>query len=323
MGTNGQSSWLDSEAGQELEQRLATEKTLKALDHILERIETIEKAVDGLSTVMSRGPGLVSMAADVVDESYSKAAARGVDIDQRLKTALEIAEKLTAPEMVEKLDGLFKFADQLPGMVSMGADIVDEGYRNAFASGIDIDKRLKTALDLAEKLTSPVMVEKLNSLFDFVNQAPGMVSMVADIADETYKNAVQKGIDIDKRLQAALEMSEKLTAPETVEKFYGMLELADRLPGMMAMIMDTFDAEIRKAVNEGLDLDALKSVLSGVTMAVSKASEMPPARVGGPWGLYRAMKDDDRQKSLSFLMDFAKAFGIYMKHRDIGFEPLK
>lgn len=323
MGTNGQSSWLDSEAGQQLEQKLAAEKTLKALDHILDRIDTIEKAVEGLSMAMSRGPGLVSMAADVVDEGYSKAAARGVDIDQRLNAALEIAEKLTAPEMVEKLGGLFKFVDQAPGMMSMTADIVDEGYRNATSRGVDIDKRLQAALDLAERLTAPEMIQKLNGLFDLVNQAPGMVSMVADIADEAYQNAVKKGIDIDKRLQAALELSERLTAPETVEKFYGMLELADQLPGMMAMMLDTFDSEIRKAVNEGLDLDALKDFLGGLTMAISKASEMPPARVGGPIGLMRSMKDEDRQKSLSFLMDFAKAFGQYMKHRDLGFRPLK
>lgn len=323
MGTNGKAPWSETAVGQQLEERLTSEKTLKALDHILERIETIEKAVDGLSTAMSQGPGLISMAADVVDETYANASANGIDIHDRLQAALNIADKLTSPEMVEKLDGLFKFVDQAPGMISMTADIVDEQYRNATSRGVDIDKRLQVALEMAERLTAPEMVEKLNSLFDLVDQAPGMVSMVADIADETYQNAVKKGIDIDKRLQAAIEMSEKITAPETIEKFNGMLEMADQLPGMMAMMLDTFDAEIRKAVNEGLDLDAIKDFLGGLTMAISKASEMPPAKVGGPIGLMKTMKDADRQKSLSFLMDFAKAFGQYMNYRDIGFKPLK
>ena len=314
MGTNGHPTWLDSEAGQQLEQRLATEKTLKALDHILERIDTIEKAVDSLSTVVTQGPGMVSMAADMIDEGYKNATARGVDIDNRLQAAMSIAEKLTAPEMVKKLDGLLKFAEQAPGLMSMTADMVDEGYKNATARGVDIDNRLEAALSMAEKLTAPAMIEKLDNFFKFADQAPGLMSMMADMADETYKNATNRGVDIDKRIGVALELAETFTAPETVTKMNNMLTMADQLPGMIAMMMDTFDSEIQKGVAQGLDLDAIKAILGDAAMAISKASEMPPAKVGGPIGLMRAMKDPDRQKALSFLMDFAKAFGQSLKH---------
>ena len=323
MGTNGHPTWTDSEAGQQLEQRLATEKTLKALDHILARIETIEKAVDGLSTVMSQGPGMVSMAADMVDEGYKNATARGVDIDSRLKTALSMAEKLTSPEMVAKLDGLIEFANQAPGLMSMTADMVDEGYKNATARGIDIDKRLETALAMAEKLTAPAMLGKLENLISLADQTPGLVSMAIDTADEAFKSASDKGVDIDKRLKLGLELAEKFTAPKTVAKVDELLTLGNQLPGLVAMMMDVFDTEINKGVVKGLDLDAIRTILGDMTMAISKASEMPPAKVGGPIGLMRAMKDPDRQKALSFLMDFAKAFGQSLKHRDIGFKPLK
>jgi len=85
MGTNGHPTWMDSDAGKQLEQTLTQEKTLKALDHILERIETIESAVEKLSNVMRQGPGKDSMAADMADEAVSNATKKGIDIDQRLQ----------------------------------------------------------------------------------------------------------------------------------------------------------------------------------------------------------------------------------------------
>ena len=323
MGTNGHPTWMDSDAGKQLEQTLTQEKTLKALDHILERIETIESAVEKLSNVMRQGPGMVSMAADMADEAVSNASKKGIDIDQRLQSALQIAEKLTAPEMIEKLEGLFSFAHQAPGLMSITTDIADETFRNAYESGVDIDRRLKDALAIAEKLTSPEMMGKLDKLFDFVHQAPGLISIGVDIVDEQVKYAADMGVDVDKRIQSAIQMAEKFTSPDMIEQMNSMFKMMDQLPGMMAMTMDVFDAEINKAVSKGFDIDAIKQVSGDLIMAMSKASEMPPAKVGGPIGFLRAMKDKDRQKALSYFLDFAKAFGQYMQYRDVGYKPIK
>ncbi|HFA47685.1 MAG TPA: hypothetical protein ENJ95_01560, partial [Bacteroidetes bacterium] len=212
--TNGATaSWSETEAGKKVMARFSEERTLNAIDHLLARIDTLDKAVENLTTFMRQGPGLVAMKVDMVDEMYREADAKGVNIDERLKGALDIAEKLTAPEMVEKLDGLLKLADQMPGLVAMKVDMLDEAYREADAKGVNIDERLGAALNIAEKLTAPEMVEKLDGLLKLADQMPGLVAMKVDMLDEAYREADAKGVNIDERLGAALNIAEKLTAP--------------------------------------------------------------------------------------------------------------
>ncbi len=133
MNKNG--NWIDTDAGKQIQERLSNEKTLQALDHILARLETIEKAVDQLSMLMNQGPGLVAMVGDMADEAYRRADAQGISIDDRLRTSLELAEKLTAPETVQKMEQLVELSNKMPGMLSMMADIVDEGMEKANERG--------------------------------------------------------------------------------------------------------------------------------------------------------------------------------------------
>lgn len=250
--TNGSALTLpNTAAGKQVQARLSEERTLRALDHILARLDTLDGAVESLNTVMQQGPGLLAMGSDMVDEAYREADAKGVSIDERLKNALAIAEKLTAPAMVEKLDGLMETLDRLPGLVAMQADIVDEAYRSADARGVNIDERLKAGLDMAKKLTAPAMVEKLNGLIDSANQMPGIIAMAVDSIDETMRHANESGFD-----------------PK-----------------------------------------ALAETASSANHALTKAKAEPPAKVGGIFGILRVLKDPDRQKGLGFLMNFLKHFG--------------
>lgn len=136
--TNGASTvWPQTEAGRRVKARFSEDRTLEALDRLLQRIETLEMAVTNLTLLMRQGPGLVAMAGDMMDEAYRQADAKGVSIDERLGVALQLAEKLTQPEVAEKLDALLKVGDQLPGMMAMTVDMVDEGMRKAIAKGFD------------------------------------------------------------------------------------------------------------------------------------------------------------------------------------------
>ncbi len=255
MSNNGSSlPWADTPAGQQVQARLAEERTLLAMDRLLARLDTIEAAVGNLATIMHQGPGLVAMASDMVDEGYRRADAQGINIDERLKTALALAERLTAPQMVEKLNGVLTLADQAPGLAAMTADMVDEAYRRADASGISIDDRLGVALELAEKLTAPAMLEKLNGLLTLTDQLPGLAAMTLDIVDDTMRTAIQNGFD-----------------PQGLLKWAGQ-----------------------------------------AGMAMVHAQQEPPAKVGGVFGLLRALNDPDRQKALGFLMNLLKHLGKTM-----------
>jgi uncharacterized protein YjgD (DUF1641 family) len=251
MNTNGSPpTWADSPAGQQLQARLAEEKTLQALDHILARLDTVEASLSKLSDVMHQGPGMVAMAADMADEAYRQADARGVNLENRLHNALVLAEQLTAPEMVEKISQLTEFTNQVPGLVAMTGDMLDEAYRRADASGVSIDERLSTALALAEKLTAPDMVGKLNDL----------------------------------------------------------MTLADQLPGIIAMTVDTVDEGLRQARENGLEPETMVEWASQFGRAMREAQETP-AKPIGLFGMVGALRDKDRQKAMSFSLNFLKALG--------------
>ena len=194
METNGTPSWLASDAGQQLQATLSSEQTLLGLNRLLTRLDTLEKSVDRLTSMLEQGPGMVSMVTDIADESIQKASQKGVDIEKRLNNALKLAEKLTAPEMMDKLEKALSLADQLPGILSMVTDITDEAIYHASEQGIDIESRLKSALFVANKLTEPEMVEKLDGLLKLSKQAPGLAAMTVDIIDETMASSAMSNV---------------------------------------------------------------------------------------------------------------------------------
>ena len=83
MKTNGNPTWLESKAGQKLQQSLSEEKVLNGIDHLLHRIGTLETAVERLTSIMEQGPGMLSMVTDMADAEYKKAADRGANPARR------------------------------------------------------------------------------------------------------------------------------------------------------------------------------------------------------------------------------------------------
>ncbi|WP_020536564.1 DUF1641 domain-containing protein [Lewinella cohaerens] len=219
--------WEETPAGQQVKARMAEEKTLLALDKILARLDTVEEAVSGLATAMHQGPGMVAMVADMADETYRRTDANGVNIETRLKGALEIAEKLTAPAMVDKLNNLLTVTDQLPGLIAMTADMADEAYRQADNRGVSIEQRLGVALELAEKLTEPTMVNKLSGALAFANQLPGLIAMGMDTLDEGMRQARENGLEPETMIEWAAQfgsaMRETQAEPPTKVGAFGML----------------------------------------------------------------------------------------------------
>ena len=311
MNTNGNTLAIPvkTDAGKKLQATLSEDRTLEAMDRLLARMDSLDKMVADLSELIQQGPGFVAMAADMVDDAYVKADAAGVNIEERLQNALHLAEKLTAPAMMEKLDSLLKVADQAPGLMAMKVDALDDIYQSADARGVNLDERLRIALQLAERLTAPEMVEKLDAALNLADQMPGLVAMKVDMIDDAWQRADAAGVNIEERLGNALQLAEKITAPEMVEKMDMLLKLSEQLPGLIAMGADIFDEEMRKAGENGYDPKNLFAVARTANHALTKAQAEPPAKVGGLFGILRVLKDPDRQRGLGFLMNFLKHFG--------------
>ena len=164
MEANSNTSWPETAAGQQLQKRLNEDRTVRALDRILDRIETLEQAVTKLGTVMDQAPGMISMLTDTLDEQVQKAKNKGLRLEDRLTGVLQLVEKVTAPETIAKLDNLdrmMEFWEQAPGHMAMMVDVMDEEMGKALESGVDLKeigdsaRKMGLALSKANQMDTP------------------------------------------------------------------------------------------------------------------------------------------------------------------------
>lgn len=246
-------TFTSTAAVKQLQHRLNEDRTAMAIDRLLDRIDVLEKAVSNLSSIIEQGPGFLAMTTDMVDDTYSKAQANGINIEQRLSAALHLANKLTAPEMIEKLDRLIALSNQVPGLAAMSVDIVDETYHKMNSQGINLEQRLQAVLNLANQLTAPQRLEQFENLIKLADQAPGLIAMVTDILDEE----VQKANDIDvpallnlaKQLSTAVSKSQEIP-PTKVGGIFSMLRTMrdpdrQRAIGLIMNIVKAWGKEIK------------------------------------------------------------------------------
>ncbi|RMG56395.1 MAG: DUF1641 domain-containing protein [Bacteroidetes bacterium] len=286
MNTHG-SALPDTPAGKELQRRLHDEHTLEVLNRLLDRIDSLERTVTRLTELVEQGPGMVSMVTDMADEAMSHAKTNGIEVEDRLRNALILAERLTAPEMVTKLDQLLSLFNQAPGMASMVTDIVDENFRMAAARGVNVDERFRAGLELVQQLTHPDMVRKLQGLIGMAEQSSGLIAMAMDIFDESYQKALEQGLDLERLLGNATSVTKRLSA----------LLNSDEYQALMA---------------SGILSPETLSTVSGLGQALVESRQAPPRQVG-LWGLMRSLGDPDVQRAIAFLTDFARAFGQKLK----------
>jgi hypothetical protein len=189
--------------------------------------------------------------------------------------------------------------------------------------------------------------QKLESVEQVVEQAPGLVATAADVFDGLYHDASAHGINADERLKLGLLALERLTTPDNLRAISGLSAqlstlnmLAQQAPGFAAMTVDMVDELYAAIGQQGVDLEAtakqglvafrnfvtllqsneVKALLdSGMldpqTLQVMGAAanalvctQREPRRAG-PLELARALFDRNIQRTLGFALGFAERFG--------------
>lgn len=197
--------------------------------------------------------------------------------------------------------------------------------------------------DLQTKVQQPEVAAALERLLDrmdelertmtqlttAVEQAPGLVAMAGDVLDESVRTAATHGIDVHERAMASLSLLEQLTDPAVTAQLEALLALAAQAPGLVAMMGDIFDEAYNSLSNQGIDPELVvqrggqalvqlvdSGMLDPQTLAVMShlgeslvACKQAPECSLGPVGALRSMGDPDVQRTLGFLMKFAKEFG--------------
>ena len=290
-----------------LEKRLQDPDTRRKLAHLLDRLDTVERAIDTLEQLEHQVPGALQTAADVVDDELTRAADRGVVLDERAGEALQLAEKLTEPRTVEVLSALIdrldqleqvaELADQVPAAASVTVDTIDDALTRAADRGVVVDERAREGLRLLEKLTEPETAAALERILDRSDQleeltalaedAPDAIATVVDILDAEYARAAAQGYDPERTLRQA----------------FGALSRLGEL-----FRTDEFEALLDSGVLDPKALQVVGSLGSALVESQKEASRgETPKR--GFFGLLGALRDPDVQRALGFITTFAKKFG--------------
>ena len=186
---------------------------------------------------------------------------------------------------------------------------------------------------LSDRLHEPETVAALVRLIDraddiaraadtltrVAERMPRALAMVTDVVDDACRTAAASGVDVDERMRLAAHLAERLTAPRTVAALTALLDrvdlveravqMADRVPGFVAMAVDGADEVLRQSTDSGVDVAAgLTRVITGVGSALAAASTEEPPRVG-LLGMLRALRQPDIRRAIGFLLRFAAHFG--------------
>ena len=291
----------------DLQERLQDPETAQALSRLLDRLDTIERTVDALERLERQWPMALQTAADTLDDELTRAADRGVVFDERAREALTIAEKLTKPEtadtitrLIDRLDRLeeiAEWADQIPGTVATGVDVLDDALTRAADRGVVVDERVRRGLLLLERLTedeTAAALERLlgrtddiDRLAELAEQAPDLIATAVDLFDDEYARAAERGYDPEQALRRAFGALGRLGELFQSDEFQALLDSG------------VLDPEALKVVG------SLGSALVE-THAEAARDETPKQ---GLFGLLGALRDPDVQRSIGFLTSVAKKFG--------------
>ena len=198
--TEGSTTMSESQGIALLQERINEPETAERLSRLLDRLEAIENTLGRVEQAIAQGPALVSTLADIADDAADRAQESGIDLDERIRLSLALAEKLTEPSTVTAMSGLLErldkieqitaLLDDLPGFISMMVDAVDEVYAGAEAVGISIDARVRSTFALGEKLTAPATVDALDNVLD--PDAVSFVGMLGETLAECQKECLSR-----------------------------------------------------------------------------------------------------------------------------------
>lgn len=157
----------------------------KALVLILSKLESIEGRLDRIEGERGESSGLpanleatlkntLAATTDTIDDTIARLAARGVDVDARLRASLSLIEELTNEKVlaslqrivarIESLEQLTELASHASDAVATVTDVLDDEIARASANGIQVDAALRNGLTALIYLGQRVSTNELEAL---------------------------------------------------------------------------------------------------------------------------------------------------------------
>jgi uncharacterized protein YjgD (DUF1641 family) len=147
---------------------LPRDPLLSALERIEGRLARLEATIQHLDRAASQAPGTLAALTDSLDEVARRLQDRGVDVDARGRALLVLAERLTEPGTLARLEQAVGLLVQVPRLSAAMTDTLDDLLAGLQDRGVDIDERLRTTAAVAERLTSPAAQSTVQTALEHV-----------------------------------------------------------------------------------------------------------------------------------------------------------
>jgi len=147
---------------------------LEAIERRLEALERDRPGEKDISALASGAKNAAGAAVDALDEEVERLRERGVDLDARLRSAVELLERVTregtaqamgrmadALPTIEPKLGLLQHAD---AAIATATDALDEEFQRLAEQGVDADAALRNGLRAMLHLGQRISMEELESL---------------------------------------------------------------------------------------------------------------------------------------------------------------
>ncbi len=255
--------------------------TLEALHRLLDRAEVVAFAAEAVDGVVRRGDTIADSLGDSVKD-FRKLAATA-----------------------EPLLGL---AEQLPQLARTGEKVAQisqsEGVQNLLDSG------------LVERLGRPETLAQIHNLLDHLEVVSFSLSMLDGF--------IRRGEELVDNIAGLLVEARKAggSIPEgdlalLKETASGLLGAARQLQQEGALkeiprLTETFVHLLQSGLLDAKNIALIAELGGSLSKSYENAIASRPTPLGA-WGLLQSMSDPDVQRSLGFLMGFAREYGTQLK----------
>jgi len=142
------------------------------LSTLIDRLDQLE----AVARLAEDVPDATMVAVDTIDDALTRAAARGVVVDERAREGLMLLEKMTEPDTAaalgavldraEHLERLSALAEEVPDVIATVVDILDTEYAEAARNGHDPEQLLRQTFSSLSRLSELFQSDEFEALLD-------------------------------------------------------------------------------------------------------------------------------------------------------------
>jgi len=155
-----------------LAEKLTEPETVDVLSTLIDRLDQLE----AVARLAEDVPDATMVAVDTIDDALTRAAARGVVVDERAREGLMLLEKMTEPDTAaalgavldraEHLERLSALAEEVPDVIATVVDILDTEYAEAARNGHDPEQLLRQTFSSLSRLSELFQSDEFEALLD-------------------------------------------------------------------------------------------------------------------------------------------------------------